>query len=251
MGLLVYFCATNCKLLEVLNGNERGSALQELRTLFCSDSERLATLVPGYQVFLENLTGDYYSYDKASQSWLPQGNVGLHNGNIHGAQQGVVAHGSADVHRKAQKYKGISQSGSGLVLTGGYAQVIEIKAFYRKHWALKGIEQSSFVADCLTNWDPHPININKDHFVQMQGCYSRLADNIRGPQIAEHINTLVCQFAVKPGHRETSIILANFVEHMLHRIATEGRIGRAMEDWSFQKVGVHPPVKKRKNWSLD
>ena len=51
------------------------------------------------------------------------------------------------------------------------------------------------------SWDPHPVNITS---VQAVGeNYLTLAESARGPQIAEHLNTLAVQFYVERGKKET------------------------------------------------
>ena len=59
MQMIVYFCATNFAEIEVINGNEKGGCLQSIKDV---PARSLPTL-DKYQVFLDNLTGDYYTYD--------------------------------------------------------------------------------------------------------------------------------------------------------------------------------------------
>jgi hypothetical protein len=52
-------------------------------------------LIKNFHVFLENLSGDIFTYDKEKKAWIPIGNIGLHNykakasieGNHNGACQ--------------------------------------------------------------------------------------------------------------------------------------------------------------------
>ena len=64
--------------MKVVNGNERGSALKNLQTI---PMEKLKKLKPAYHTFLEDLTGDYYSFDPEKSEWVPKGNVGMHRAN--------------------------------------------------------------------------------------------------------------------------------------------------------------------------
>jgi hypothetical protein len=36
-------------------------------------------LIKNFHVFLENLSGDIFTYDKEKKAWIPIGNIGLHN----------------------------------------------------------------------------------------------------------------------------------------------------------------------------
>lgn len=70
----VYYCATNFDNIKVINGNGKGSPLDEIHTLDASDVKGLYR----NEVFLDNATGDYYTYKKDLDLWVPIGNVGLH-----------------------------------------------------------------------------------------------------------------------------------------------------------------------------
>ena len=59
----------------------------------------------------------------------------------------------------------------------------------------------SFLVTNTNSWDPHPVNITS---VQAVGeNYLTLAESARGPQIAEHLNTIAVQFYVERGKKET------------------------------------------------
>ena len=69
MGLmmLVYFCATNFQNLKVINGNGKGTKLDEIDKIDVKTVYGLS----GNEVFLDNATGDYYSFRKDIESWAP------------------------------------------------------------------------------------------------------------------------------------------------------------------------------------
>ena len=60
-GQLVYYCSTLGKQIKVVNGNERGSALSNLQNI---PGEKLDKLIDNYHMFLEDLTGDFYGFNK-------------------------------------------------------------------------------------------------------------------------------------------------------------------------------------------
>ncbi len=58
MAMLVYYCATNYSPLHVINGQGKGSSLDEIQKL---SELQLRALQPN-DAFLDNVTGDYYLY---------------------------------------------------------------------------------------------------------------------------------------------------------------------------------------------
>ncbi len=74
LQMLVYYCSTYYADIRVINGNEKGGALSTIKDV----SAKLLPSLQKYQVFLDNLTGDYYTYVHGKSEWIPSGNVGLH-----------------------------------------------------------------------------------------------------------------------------------------------------------------------------
>lgn len=56
--MLVFYCATTFADINVINGNERGGTLSTIKEI----DARILNNLETNQVFLDNLTGDYYSY---------------------------------------------------------------------------------------------------------------------------------------------------------------------------------------------
>jgi len=98
----------------------------------------------------------------------------------------------------------------------------ELKKNLMSHWVLKGIF-FEFIVENLNVWDPHPINIT--HIETVEKSYTSLADGERGPQIAEHFNSIVTQFSIKSKHKETVKLLSNFILNCISRIYNEGKVG--------------------------
>ena len=61
MQLLVHFCAIGEQVIQVVNGNEKGSLLQNIAKFKTPDI--LNSLTPA-SVFLDQSTGDFYAFDK-------------------------------------------------------------------------------------------------------------------------------------------------------------------------------------------
>ena len=75
MQLLVHFCAIGEQKLQVINGGQKGSLLQDI--VKYKTAEALTNLTP-QSVFLDYATGDFYNFCKYEFQWRPKGNVGLH-----------------------------------------------------------------------------------------------------------------------------------------------------------------------------
>jgi hypothetical protein len=73
--LLVNFCAIGEKKLHVINGNEKGSLLSEIHQF---KSPAVVKKLTPHSVFLDQTTGDFYSFDESDMKWKATGNVGLH-----------------------------------------------------------------------------------------------------------------------------------------------------------------------------
>lgn len=58
MQFLIYFCATNFADIEVINGKEKGGSLNQIKEVHA----KLLPQLDKNQVYLDNLTGDFYTY---------------------------------------------------------------------------------------------------------------------------------------------------------------------------------------------
>jgi hypothetical protein len=89
----------------VLNGKERGGPLKTISHILLGDAQKLGVLDPSYHVFLEDLSGDYFTFDKNSNEWKPKGNFGLHYSRISASQQGAIVKGPTDTLKKVKTYE--------------------------------------------------------------------------------------------------------------------------------------------------
>jgi hypothetical protein len=63
LQLLVYYCATNLAELNIINGNERGGAIKSIKEVPIKNALHAPPGTRYINVFLDNLTGDYYVYE--------------------------------------------------------------------------------------------------------------------------------------------------------------------------------------------
>ena len=195
MQMLVHFCSVGYQSLRVINGNERGTPLEEL---YSFDPKRVTHRE---DVFMDLYSGDYFHFNPDSQVWMPSGNVGLHSSTAIDFEN--VA--NQDNLKKTKTYKvNLVKNASTLHLSKLYDVKCQIKKQHIKHWALINLP-SSFVVTNTNRYDPHPINITQIQHVCKN--YETIAESERGPQIAEHVNSLALQFNIDRKIAETLIIV--------------------------------------------
>ena len=71
-NLLVYFCATGMKDMYVVNNNEKGGPVSQIDKITYKFNKFKDN------VFLDRITGDYFSFNNELNQWVPVGNVGMH-----------------------------------------------------------------------------------------------------------------------------------------------------------------------------
>ena len=75
--------------------NERGGPLASIK-------EVNVKAIKSNHVYLDNLTGDYYSYSAEKEEWKPLGNVGLHYSRAMASFGGAVG---GDLVKKVSTYQ--------------------------------------------------------------------------------------------------------------------------------------------------
>ncbi|CDW75232.1 UNKNOWN [Stylonychia lemnae] len=215
MQMLIYFCATNFAQLKVLNNNEKGGALSGIQDM---NSKILPTLEKN-QVFLDNLTGDYYQYEREKNEWKPVGNVGLHYSRAMASHGGLTG---GDLIKKVSTYTEKNNFNKPQLFFSKLTDVkCSIKKQYISHPLLQQLPQE-FVVDNHNSWDPHPVNIT--NIQQIQTNYDTLAESERGPQIVQHMNTVAVQFHIDRKYKESLTVLQNFIIIKLGLFQSQGKI---------------------------
>lgn len=191
----------------------------------------LPKLQKGYHAFLDNLSGDVYTFDAEKLEWQPFGNTGLHYSRAEASIQG----GLQDETVKKTKIH-VSNSNATLkqplIVTSPYDAKCELRKNLMSHWVLKDMYHE-FLVENVNQWDPHPVNICYPETVKTS--YKTLADGERGPQIAEHQNSIVTQFPIQSKHKETVKLLQNFILQALSKVVIEGKVGIKLNE-AFEKI---------------
>ena len=63
--------------VSIINGQELGGSITKIKEAV--EPAMLTKLVKGFHLFLDNLSGDVFTYDQHKKAWVPLGNTGLHD----------------------------------------------------------------------------------------------------------------------------------------------------------------------------
>jgi hypothetical protein len=109
-----------------------------------------------------------------------------------------------------------------LIMTSDSDVKCELRKNFMSHWLVKGLYHE-FIVENINTWDPHTTSIV--NLATVEKTYTTIAEGDRGPQIAEHFNTVATQFPIRGKHKETVKILSNFLDNCLMRVSNEGKVG--------------------------
>ncbi len=120
--MLIYFCATSFADINVINGNQKGGPLQSISQVEAKTLEQLKK----QDVYLDNLTGDYYHYDKKQNQWVPIGNVGLHYSRAMASLGGLAG---GDLIKKVSTYQSKDNINKPVLF---YSKLTDVKCSVKK-----------------------------------------------------------------------------------------------------------------------
>ena len=214
MQCLVYLCATNFeKPITVINGAE-GSRIEDF---FLLHPENMS--ISANDLFLDRVTGDFYTYSSFSGQWMPIGNAGLHSNKAAQAFNSIGKYMiKAPVYKpqpRLDKYSAFLQR--------NYETYASIKKIHLQHWAMIGAE-TEFVVSTKNSWDVHPFN-----FVNPQRTFFTLAESSKGPILIEiGLNIMASQFTIDDQYPETVKIFRNFIQEKLKDITNMDESARLL-----------------------
>ena len=164
------------KHISVINGREKGGSTSKIKEAV--QPNMLDKLVKGFHMFLDNLSGDIFTYDKEKQEWQPYGNVGLHYSRDEASIQGGLIGGAGDLMKgKKQETSVFSSHKPVMIMTSDSDIKCELRKNFVNHWCVKKMYHE-FIAENINTWDPHPINITNMESVIKP--YTVIADGKRG-----------------------------------------------------------------------
>lgn len=200
---LVFLCATNL---------EKGSLnVQNAKTGCFFSIDELKNInvnikkIDASDVYVDNITGDIYSYSYETTNWQARGNIGIH---LHKAAESS-AFGKFVLPTPAFKVCVADNSHKKNFATKVLEKVINVRKNFYHHWALTNHE---FLAPMLSQWQVHPFN-----FRVKNKTFDVLADCNVGPQIITFTNdnVLATQFELSKTYPDTVSILRNFLRKKL------------------------------------
>ena len=214
INLLVYYWATNFAHLRVINGRGKGSSLDEIHYYDGSSSKNFDV----NDVFLDNSTGDYYSFKKDQGMWLPVGNVGIHYSKSAGIER---FNDKLITRSKLHQSRLFSHASQNIVTSKVSERKCVVKKDFLHHWIFDDIPDQ-FVASNESVWNVHEVKLASNSAYEVN--YNILVESEKGPEICEHKNTIAMQFHIDKHYECTIKILKNFIEHHILMVQEKGKI---------------------------
>ena len=195
-----------CQPIRVINGKGRGGKIGE-----AINYQKEFETFTSTDFFLDNVTGDLYSYNADAQEWIPRVNVGIHHRR---AAEAFDSLGKYIIKQPVYKPKPLFDNNMHY-LSSTNEDFCTIKKVYLQHWALQGIE-FEFKMPSKAHWDIHQFN-----FVNSLKTFYVLAESKLGPQIIciepYCVGTF---FPVQKRYPSTVQILKNFILTKIKEIKT-------------------------------
>lgn len=208
MLMLVFLCATKYHINRVVNGQGKGSKVEDFQNI---DKSILASLKVG-DVLLDNVTGDLYAYDFSVNEFMPFGNAGIHK---HKAAQDNNKLRNLMLKQYVYNPKQFDHLESAYI--GKLNETLcRINKRNVQHWLVKDIGLQDFLIPQNNAWDIHPISMP-----EADNRFQVFAETARGPQVIIHHNSVGCMFHINPKYPTTVTILKNYVEHLIKRFQKE------------------------------
>jgi len=218
--MLVYYCATSFENIVVINGHSKGTLLYEIHSYNQGDIKHLTR----NEVFLDNATGDYYTYKKELDLWVPVGNVGLHYLK---SSESLGSEGAFMRKVKTYRPKPSKYSTQEVIKSKITERKCKIKKEYLHHWLVQNIEPE-FVAINESLWDPHPIGLSTTSAYEVN--YSTIAESDRGPEVIEHRNTIAMQIHIESKYEPTIKLINNFINKKFELITEMSRADMTLDE---------------------
>jgi len=201
----LYTLAVGAEPVEILN-KPLGNSLKELPSfpLYKDGKSILAGS------WLDNESGDLYSYESTGRLWVPVCNIGCHrilsNGHNSSMQQlRWIKYSTADVPMEP--------------LVTGQAQC-RIRSKHVQHFCFKGINTTAgFRVKTIPDW-----SVNREVGLPISKGVQVLADSARGPVVLSYRTRLMLACDIdylNPQCAAVQIIISNFIAHAMGSVVSE------------------------------
>ncbi len=183
--------------MNVINGGGKGGKIGDMIKIDAN-----AQNLRNNDFFLDNVTGDLYSYHAQKVEWIPKMNAGLHNAK---AAESFDSLGKYVIKTPAYKPK-TSEDYTLSYISKDVEDICSIKKVYLQHWILQGLPFEFKVAS-KHSWHVHQFN-----FVNPNKTFIVMAESPRGPQIISFGSFCVAsQFPVNKKYSTTIQLIKNFI----------------------------------------
>ncbi|CAD8115459.1 unnamed protein product [Paramecium primaurelia] len=161
--------------------------------------------------FLDNVTGDLYSFNYDTEEWVSKGNAGLHSRRSAEEFKTIGKYIVKAPQYKVSRMKEIDQ----LYFSKETEIVCSLRKNSMHNYLFNGLP-FEFVVPFKNSWDVHPFN-----FVNPKKTFQTLADCEKGPLIIQvSDNIIATQFSIRSKYKETVQIMRNFMGYQLTKLCS-------------------------------
>ncbi|CAD8187463.1 unnamed protein product [Paramecium pentaurelia] len=203
---LVFLIASNIECqISIINGLN-GSQLGDLSKIKKSMNE-----IRMSDYFLDNVTGDLYSFNYDTGEWVGKGNAGLHSRRAAEEFKTIGKYIVKAPQYKVQRMKEIDQ----LYVSKENEVVCSLRKNSMHNYLFYDLP-FEFVVPFKNSWDVHPFN-----FVNPKKTFQTMADCEKGPLvICISDNIVATQFSIRTKYKDTIQMLRNFMGYQLTKLCS-------------------------------
>ncbi|CAK93693.1 unnamed protein product (macronuclear) [Paramecium tetraurelia] len=203
---LVFLIASNIECqISIINGLN-GSQLGDLSKIKKSMNE-----IRMSDYFLDNVTGDLYSFNYDTGEWVGKGNAGLHSRRAAEEFKTIGKYIVKAPQYKVQRMKEIDQ----LYVSKENEVVCSLRKNSMHNYLFYDLP-FEFVVPFKNSWDVHPFN-----FVNPKKTFQTMAECEKGPLvICISDNIVATQFSIRTKYKETVQMLRNFMGYQLTKLCS-------------------------------
>ncbi|CAD8200721.1 unnamed protein product [Paramecium octaurelia] len=203
---LVFLIASNVECqFSVINGLN-GGQLGDL-----SKIKKSLTEIRMNDFFLDNVTGDLYSFNYDTGEWVSKGNAGLHSRRAAEEFKTIGKYIVKAPQYKVSRMKEIDQP----YISKENEIVCSLRKNSMHNYLFNGLP-FEFVVPFKNSWDVHPFN-----FVNPKKTFQTMADCEKGPLVVQVTDNIVAtQFSIRSKYKETVQIMRNFMGYQLTKLCS-------------------------------
>ncbi len=224
----LYASSTQGTKFYILNGDD-GDSIRKINEFDKYTSAKKCKYPGGY---LDNETGDIYTYNPDSKMWLPQCNIGMYKNASTGKPSSKALRPTPKTQSRNTRLLSFDQNPEAI---DDHEQIVYIKTKMLQHWAVKNFTAPAFVAAIQPDW-----YINEESSLPSSIGLTVIADDYYGAVMWELENKLLV--AIDICDKKTAVvfenILRNFLTYMINEIiSAPQRIDTSLNAYLFGSDG--------------